>query len=198
MKKLFLVLVLVGNMLIAYSLKHDENNEQKRFYRHIYIKLPLSSVEYHWEFLDRKQFLKSNLTLIFTSEGKTVKEKIFSNGKLNSNWEVISDNDLKDKKNNIIYFGFVSKKRYWLNKNDSAKITLNAYSSLKGWGPYFKAILPKGRYVSHSKFFTIFEDDLADSPKDLTLMNAYITLENWKNLWTLEKKTKNGTGWMHK
>lgn len=175
--------------------RFSEEPEQERFYRMLYLKLPLESIEYHWEFLDRKQLLEGELLLTFTSEGRKIKETIFSDGKLNANWEVISDSDAEDEKNNIIYFGFQSRSRYWFDKKDSARIVLTNAQILKGHGYDFKADLAAGKHEATAKKITQYADDLNDTQEEQDNAKAFISIEDWDNRWTLSNKTAQGTGW---
>ncbi len=170
----------------------DDEIVQERFFRHVYFKMPIESIEFHWKFLDRKQLLKGKLILEFTSEGNTIKQVIFSNGELNPKWHVISDDTNKnDFSNNVIYFGFESKQKYWFIKNDSATLSFSNVNTLQGWGPDFKAQLPSGKYNS-SATFTLYEDDIYENKQELLEANAFLSLEDWQQYWSLENISKPG------
>jgi len=189
------LVVTMANAGFFSNLLSKEEPEQQRFHRMLYLKLPLKGVEFHWEFLDRKQLLNGELTLEFTAEGKPHVETIFENGKLNPNWTVISDTDVEDEKNNSLYFGFKSKKKYWFNHDDHAKITLTNAKPLQGWGPDFKAELSAGKHVMRSLQITQYEDDLYETPQELAAADAFLDLDDWAAHWPLSNQTEQGTGW---
>lgn len=181
----------------TFDLSVDDTKEviQKRYYRHLYFQMPLSLVEFHWEFLDRANFLKGELVLEFTSEGKTIKQTVFAHGTLSSKWKVVSDSDKEEAENatnNVIYFAFESKQKYWLTKTDSATLTFSTPNTLQGWGPDFRAQLPAGNYVASAASFSLYEDDLYDSKQELMEANAFLELENWNKRWTLQNIIKPG------
>jgi len=169
-----------------------EEITQQRYERSIYFKMPLDSIEYHWEFLDRKDFLNGELVLSFTSEGKRINEIIFSHGKINPGWEVVGKDDAYDAEHNTIYFGFVSKDKYWLNLDDSAKITFNNPHNQKGWGADFKADFKPGKYEANAEYFSLYEDDTYDTEEELAEACAYVSVEDWKEHWPLVAQIKPG------
>jgi hypothetical protein len=170
----------------------EEEVTQDRYERSIYFKMPLDTIEYHWEFLDRKKFLEGDLMLTFTSEGKTIKETVFSKGKLNSNWKVIDDNEDDNLQDNIIYFCFRSDKKYWLTPEDTATLTFSNPNDQRGWGADFYADFPAGKYSANADHFELYEDDTYDTKDELLVANAYIAVDDWKDHWALTNQVKPG------
>lgn len=131
----------------------------------------------------------------FTSEGRFIEEIIFSGGKLSDNWEVVSEKDSEDEEENIIYFGFQSRAKYWFDNDDSAQITLVNTEPLEGRGHDFTAVLGAGEHQSNSKNISLYVDDLYDTPKELEDAKVFYSIEDWNEKWKFSSRTAQGTGW---
>lgn len=162
----------------------EETAEEVVHYRHIYFKLPLEGVRFHWRFRDRPQFLAGTLTLVVSRGDQKQTIKVFSNGAISEGWQPI-DCDCHGRGNGI-YFGFVSTVRYPVTLGDVVEIVLDCPSDLDGIGPDSTGILVAGQHRSRSPFKLHFFPWEEDEPQAF--------LSEWDEKWPL--RTTGNKGWM--
>jgi hypothetical protein len=160
----------------------DQGTSKEVLKRSIYLKLPLKQPEYHWIFNDRKTFLSGSLKLFVTRGINTQEIIIFENGHIGEGWEPLSDQ--KDKNENKIYFGFVSKQNYEVNESDDVKIVLSVLKDIPGIGYDQEGILKEGLYTSNNGRFKIYDDG----------KQAFLCGDDWKDKWELTITSSKGWG----
>jgi len=161
----------------------EETAEEVVHYRHIYFKLPLEGVRFHWRFREREKLLAGTLTLVVSRGDQKQTIKVFSNGAISEGWEPIDcDCHGRDKG---IYFGFISTVRYPVTLGDMVEIFLECPSDLDGVGPDTTGVLTAGQYHSKCPFklyFLPWEDDKPEA-----------FLSDWSEKWPL--RITGNKGW---
>lgn len=167
------------------SVKNDEG----KFKRCIYVKLPLKQPEYHWIFTEKDKFLQSKLLLNITTNNGIQNLSLLDHGKLSENWEILNDGEYED---NEMYFGFNSKNQFIISETDKVELILKTNQDIKGKGADAKGILKSGTYKSTGKF-SIYDTEKYDAGEDEC---GFLTKDNWNNHWKLD--ITSNKGWMQK
>jgi len=171
--------------------------------RAISLKLPILQPEFHWEFVNKEDFLAGKLVLYITRGDETTTITIFENGKISEGWEpMVLPQFLKTGE---IYFGFQSTRKYPTAPGDRLKVEFIAKKDLDGIGAIETGILPAGRYVSEGTYSGLI-DEFPISPalrKDASeetiskirqMYEFKAFLENWETQWSLQ--ITSGEGWL--
>lgn len=160
----------------------EETEAELVHYQHLYFKLPLEGVEYHWQFREREKFLAGSLKLVISrgEERRTI--EVFSHGVIDEGWKTLGSQG----ESRRIYFGFSSLDRYPVTLGDTVELVFDSPYDLDGIGPDNTGVLAAGQYRSRSPFKMYLFDSYDERP------TAFLV--DWNQKWPL---TLTGNqGWM--
>ena len=112
--------------------------------RHIYLKIPLAGVRFHWCFMNRDELLSGKLTLEVRRGDTTNEIVIFEGGAITPGWETPLLGSPCGEES--FYFLFFSTTRYLTAPGDELEAELIVQEDLEGIGAYQTGILEAGTY----------------------------------------------------
>jgi hypothetical protein len=157
--------------------------------RTLYFKLPIEGVRFHWEFLNRDDFLAGELTLRIINGERDHTYVVFRDGKISDGWATIGDAD-RDGRH---YFGFSTDHRVLTAPDDSLIITLTVVKDLLGQGPHREGILPAGTWQSTGTYSGLWGGLL--NPMQAVALGfgpPVAFMECWDNVWPIRITKQEG------
>lgn len=137
--------------------------------RHIYLKLPLQHVRFHWRFMSREDLLSGKLVLRVRRGDLTNEIVIFENGAFAPGWEATGASEPGK-----IYFGFRSTTRFLTAPDDELEMELLVLKDLAGIGVLQTGILAAGTYRAKGTYFNLIDEDDAQPMSVAQLIDSWI------------------------
>lgn len=137
--------------------------------RHIYLKLPLQHVRFHWRFMSREDLLSGKLVLRVRRGDLTNEIVIFENGAFAPGWEATGASEPGK-----IYFGFRSTTTFLTAPDDELEMELLVLKDLAGIGVLQTGILAAGTYRAKGTYFNLIDEDDAQPMSVAQLIDSWI------------------------
>ena len=135
--------------------------------RHIYLKLPLQHVRFHWRFMSREDLHSGKLVLRVRRGDLTNEIVIFENGAFAPEWEATGASEPGK-----IYFGFRSTTRFLTAPDDELEMELLVLKDLAGIGFLQTGILAAGTYRAKGTYFNLIDEDDAQPMSAAQLIDS--------------------------
>lgn len=135
--------------------------------RHIYLKLPLQHVRFHWRFMSREDLLSGKLVLRVRRGDLTNEIVIFENGAFAPGWKAMGASEPGK-----IYFGFRSTTTFLTALDDELEVELLVLKDLAGIGALQTGVLAAGTYRAKGTYFNLIDEDDAQPMSAAQLIDS--------------------------
>lgn len=148
-------------------------------HRHLYFKLPIANVQYHWVFKSPKEVMAGKLNVTLRCPNLlSVSSTVFSDGTLSKDWLVLTKT-----KPGYLYFGFKSKGTYPTAKGCQLYMEYFLPNDVKGIGYKLQGSLSKGTYRSLG---SVTSTTHANKP------GGFAFIYGWNKYWHIKKSSDIG------